>query len=68
MCHHSLWLQENLGKITEVVTQKLEFLLLKTYIQESAKIIQVLLQSRDWQWRNEEAVGAVARGELLEMA
>lgn len=32
MCHHSLWLQENLGKITEVVTQKLEFLLLKTLI------------------------------------
>lgn len=57
-----------MGKITEVVTQKLEFLLLKTYIQESAKIIQVLLQSRDWQWRNEEAVGAVTRGELLEMA
>lgn len=68
MCHCNLWLQESLGKITEVVAQKVEFVLLKdSSIQESVKIIQVLVQSKSWQWRNEEAVGAVARGELLEM-
>lgn len=32
MCHHSLWLQENLGKITEVVAQKVEFSYLKTLL------------------------------------
>lgn len=57
-----------MGKVTEVVSQKVELLLLKDFsIQGSVKIIQILLH-RDWQWRNEEAIGAVARGELLEMA
>lgn len=56
---------EDLGKITDVVAQRVPHK--DSSIQESVKIIQVLLQSRDWQWRNEQAVGAVARGELLEM-
>lgn len=57
-----------MGKVTEVVSQKVELLLLKDFsIQGSVKIIQILLH-RDWQWSNEGAIGAVARGELLEMA